>query len=141
LRRALPRSQWATGLDATMAGAVTHGGRRLVVTELQVIAAIARGRTNQEVAADLEIMPTTVKTYLRNTMRKLGAHNRVETVHVENSTACRALAAIDLELVGLSCDLVLRRCELFRRFPQRMPDRIVETSEETGIEANVADPR
>ena len=56
-----------------------------------MIAAIARGRTNQEVAADLEIMPTTVKTYLRNTMRKLGAHNRVETVHVENSTACRAL--------------------------------------------------
>jgi LuxR family transcriptional regulator, regulator of acetate metabolism len=73
-----------------MAGAVMHGGRRLVVTELQVIAAIARGRTNQEVAADLEIMPTTIKTYLRNTMRKLGAH-RVETVHVENSTACRAL--------------------------------------------------
>jgi len=33
-RRALPRLQWATGLDATMAGAVTHGGRRLVVTEL-----------------------------------------------------------------------------------------------------------
>jgi hypothetical protein len=34
LRRALPRLQWATGLDATMAGSVTHGGRRLVVTEL-----------------------------------------------------------------------------------------------------------
>lgn len=74
-----------------------HGGRRHARRSapgrqgVQVIAAIARGRTNQEVAADLEIMPTTVKTYLRNTMRKLGAHNRVETVHVENSTACRAL--------------------------------------------------
>ena len=34
LRRALPRLQWATGLDATMAGSVTHGGRRLGVTEL-----------------------------------------------------------------------------------------------------------
>src|SRR5262245_8991402 len=34
LRRALPRVQWATGLDATLAGAVTNGGRRLVITEL-----------------------------------------------------------------------------------------------------------
>jgi LuxR family transcriptional regulator, regulator of acetate metabolism len=53
--------------------------------ERQVLAAIARGRTNQEVAAELSIMPTTVKTYLRNTMRKLGARNRVETVHLARS--------------------------------------------------------
>ena len=38
-----------------------------------MLVAIARGLTNHEVAAELSIMPTTVKTYLRNTMRKLGA--------------------------------------------------------------------
>ena len=32
-------------------------------------------------------MPTTVKTYLRNTMRKLGARNRVETVHLARSAS------------------------------------------------------
>jgi hypothetical protein len=30
--RAFPRMQWVTGLDATMAGPVAHGGRRLVVS-------------------------------------------------------------------------------------------------------------
>lgn len=34
LRRALPRMVWATGLDAAMSGPVSHGGRRLVVTDL-----------------------------------------------------------------------------------------------------------
>jgi LuxR family transcriptional regulator, regulator of acetate metabolism len=53
--------------------------------EQQVLAAVARGRTNQEVAAELSIMQTTVKTYLRNAMRKLGARNRVETVHLARS--------------------------------------------------------
>ena len=43
------------------------------------------GLTNHEVAAELSIMPTTVKTYLRNTMRRLGARNRVETVHLARS--------------------------------------------------------
>jgi DNA-binding NarL/FixJ family response regulator len=40
-----------------------------------VLAAAAVGRTNIEVADELSIMPTTVKTYLKNAMRKLGAHN------------------------------------------------------------------
>jgi len=31
--------------------------------------------------------PTTVKTYLRNTMRKLSARNRVETVHLARSAS------------------------------------------------------
>jgi DNA-binding NarL/FixJ family response regulator len=50
--------------------------------EQQVLAAIARGRTNREIGAQLSIMPTAVKTYLRNTMRKLGSRNRVETVYL-----------------------------------------------------------
>jgi len=54
--------------------AASRGARPLLTDrEQQVLVAIARGLTNHEVAAELSIMPTTVKTYLRNTMRKLGA--------------------------------------------------------------------
>jgi DNA-binding NarL/FixJ family response regulator len=42
--------------------------------------ALAAGCTNQEIADRLSILPTTVKTHLRNAMRKLGARNRVEAV-------------------------------------------------------------
>ena len=48
--------------------------------EHQVLAAVALGRTNAEVAEQLAVMPTTVKTYLKNTMRKMGTRNRTETV-------------------------------------------------------------
>lgn len=48
--------------------------------ERQVLAQIALGRTNNEVAEHLSIMPTTVKSYLKNAMRKFGTRNRVETI-------------------------------------------------------------
>ena len=66
----------------------SRGARPLLTDrEQQVLAAIARGLTNHEVVAELSIMPTTVKTYLRNTMRKLSARNRVETVHLARSAS------------------------------------------------------
>ena len=48
--------------------------------ECDVISRIAAGRTNCEVAQELALMPTTVKSYLQSAMRKLGTRNRVETV-------------------------------------------------------------
>ena len=39
---------------------------------------MARGRTNSEIAADLHISLSTVKTHLTSLMSKLGARNRVE---------------------------------------------------------------
>lgn len=53
----------------------------LTVREHEVLMRIALGHTNHEVAEQLSIMPTTVKTYLKNTMHKLGTRNRVETIH------------------------------------------------------------
>ena len=41
---------------------------------------MARGRTNAEVAGDLHISLSTVKTHLASLMNKLGARNRVEIV-------------------------------------------------------------
>jgi DNA-binding NarL/FixJ family response regulator len=46
--------------------------------ETEVIQAIARGRTNQEIADELFISLSTVKSHLTSVQRKLGARNRVE---------------------------------------------------------------
>ncbi|WP_406045442.1 response regulator transcription factor [Micromonospora sp. NBC_00898] len=46
--------------------------------ETEVVRAIARGRTNQEIAAELFISLSTVKSHLSGIQRKLGARNRVE---------------------------------------------------------------
>jgi DNA-binding NarL/FixJ family response regulator len=46
--------------------------------EEEVLNAVARGRTNAEIAADLHISLSTAKTHLASLMRKLDARNRVE---------------------------------------------------------------
>jgi DNA-binding NarL/FixJ family response regulator len=50
----------------------------LTSREEQVLVTVAQGRTNSEIAADLHISSSTVKTHLASLMRKLGARNRVE---------------------------------------------------------------
>ena len=50
----------------------------LTEREEQVLAAVARGLTNHEVAASLYISLSTVKTHLGSLMGKLGVRNRVE---------------------------------------------------------------
>ncbi|MDG4800298.1 response regulator transcription factor [Micromonospora sp. WMMD980] len=51
---------------------------RLSAREMEVVRAIARGRTNQEIAAELFISLSTVKSHLSGIQTKLGARNRVE---------------------------------------------------------------
>jgi len=46
--------------------------------EEQVLAAVANGRTNNEIARELYITLSTVKTHIASLMAKLGARNRVE---------------------------------------------------------------
>jgi DNA-binding NarL/FixJ family response regulator len=46
--------------------------------EIDVVRAIARGRTNAEIAADLFISLSTVKSHLTSIQNKLGVRNRVE---------------------------------------------------------------
>ncbi|MFD8417156.1 response regulator [Streptomyces sp. NPDC059650] len=50
----------------------------LTPREQDVIAMVAKGLTNDEVAAALYVSLSTVKTHLGNIQRKLGARNRVE---------------------------------------------------------------
>jgi DNA-binding NarL/FixJ family response regulator len=51
--------------------------RPLSERELEVVRAIAKGRTNQEIAAELFITLSTVKTHVSGIQAKLGARNRV----------------------------------------------------------------
>ncbi len=46
--------------------------------EEEVLVTVARGRTNAEIAGDLHISLSTVKSHLASLMDKLGARNRVE---------------------------------------------------------------
>ncbi|MFI6575505.1 response regulator [Nocardiopsis sp. NPDC050513] len=46
--------------------------------EEQILAAVARGRTNGEIGAEFHISLSTVKTHIASLMAKLGARNRVE---------------------------------------------------------------
>jgi DNA-binding NarL/FixJ family response regulator len=51
---------------------------QLTEREEEVLAQVARGRTNSEIASDLYITLSTVKTHVASLMTKLGARNRVE---------------------------------------------------------------
>jgi DNA-binding NarL/FixJ family response regulator len=65
----------------TATGPARDGAARrtaLSARELDVVRAIARGRTNQEVAAELFISLSTVKSHLAGIQSKLGMRNRVE---------------------------------------------------------------
>jgi DNA-binding NarL/FixJ family response regulator len=62
-----------TGTTTAAKPAVPLSGR-----ETEVARAIARGRTNQEIAAGLFISVSTVKTHVSSIQTKLGLRNRVE---------------------------------------------------------------
>ncbi|WP_433178751.1 response regulator [Actinoallomurus sp. CA-150999] len=53
-------------------------GSRLSERELDIARNIAKGRTNQEIAAELFISLSTVKTHITRIQHKLGVRNRVE---------------------------------------------------------------
>jgi DNA-binding NarL/FixJ family response regulator len=53
-------------------------GTPLTPREHEVLRRAARGESNAEIAGAIFLAPTTVKSYLQNALRKLGARNRVE---------------------------------------------------------------
>jgi DNA-binding NarL/FixJ family response regulator len=64
--------------DQGRAGRRAHPIDPLTDREEEVLLTVARGRTNAEIAEDLHISLSTVKTHLGSLMAKLNARNRVE---------------------------------------------------------------
>ncbi|MEU8038831.1 response regulator transcription factor [Streptosporangium sp. NPDC049078] len=58
--------------------AVSQPVEALTDREEQILVAVARGRTNNEIADEFHISLSTVKTHIASLMAKLGARNRVE---------------------------------------------------------------
>lgn len=58
------------------------GPHGLTEREQRVLEQLTRGLTNREIGQELHITPHTVKSHLRNAMRKLGAHDRTEAAAI-----------------------------------------------------------
>jgi two-component system response regulator NreC len=76
-------------IHSSLIGALVNGylrrpdekpSRALTRRQLEVLALVARGFTNQRVAVELGLSPRTVDRHLENMMRRLGMHTRVELV-------------------------------------------------------------
>ena len=63
---------------ARLGGTPSQPAERLTDREEEVLRTIARGLTNEEIAAELHVSLSTVKTHVANVMGKIGARNRVE---------------------------------------------------------------
>jgi DNA-binding NarL/FixJ family response regulator len=73
----------APGLvGAVMEGLQAQGGPPgpLTAKELEVLARLAEGKSNQQIAASLFVTPATIKTHLSNIYGKLGVANRREAL-------------------------------------------------------------
>src|SRR4029077_2548519 len=64
--------------DATSSSSPAQPIEPLTDREEEVLLTVARGRTNAEIAGELHISLSTVKTHLASLMAKIGARNRVE---------------------------------------------------------------
>ena len=65
-----------------VAGVSTGAPEPLTPRELEVLALMGKGASNNEIAATLDITPRTTKVHVQNILGKLGATNRTEAVSI-----------------------------------------------------------
>jgi DNA-binding NarL/FixJ family response regulator len=77
-RRLLDR--FATRLPSVREATPPRGLAMLTERELEVLRHVARGLSNAEIAAELVVSETTIKTHVGNLLAKLGLRDRVQAV-------------------------------------------------------------
>ena len=65
----------------------TAAGRSLTSRQSEVMALVAQGRTNKDIAGDLQLSPATVKVHVSNIFKALNVHNRTEAVFAIRNAA------------------------------------------------------
>ncbi|GGS55947.1 DNA-binding response regulator [Planobispora rosea] len=91
-RRLLDR--FSTRLPAASPQSAPARLDRLTERELEVLRLIARGMSNAEIAAELVVSETTVKTHVGNVLTKLGLRDRVQAVVLAYETGLITPGAI-----------------------------------------------
>lgn len=86
VQQRIERGRGGERASSTRPGGAGDHGRpavpHLSAREVDVLAEVALGHTNREVAEALGLVESTVKGYLKGAARKLGASNRVHAVHL-----------------------------------------------------------
>ena len=82
----------ATGPDRRRADATPAPGEAVDLTrrEREVLAALIRGLSNREIAAELQLAESTVKLHLSTLMAKLGVTSRVQALVRAHQLGLRA---------------------------------------------------
>jgi PAS domain S-box-containing protein len=75
---ALSTSKWGGSFRRTVV--IDHEPGELSARELEIVRLIADGESGPEIAAELHISHDTVRTHVRNAMRKVGARSRAHLV-------------------------------------------------------------
>jgi PAS domain S-box-containing protein len=75
---ALSTSRWGGSFRRSMQ--IDHEPGDLSPRELEIVRLIARGESGPEIAAELHIAHDTVRTHVRNAMKKVGARSRAHLV-------------------------------------------------------------
>jgi PAS domain S-box-containing protein len=70
------------GRGVRPASGFREAGAPLTDRQRDVVQLVALGRTGPEIAAELQISHNTVRTHLRNSMRKVGARSRAQLVAI-----------------------------------------------------------
>lgn len=78
-------------VQARLAGQETSASRPLTAREVEIVRCVAGGMRNGEVAHQLSISESTVKTHLNKVFQKLGLRDRLELTHYAIKTGLAQL--------------------------------------------------
>lgn len=62
------------------ASPISSAGVSLTPREQEILSELCRGKTNKDIARDLDLQPVTVKLHVRGVCKKLGVVNRTQAV-------------------------------------------------------------